>query len=99
MPLDLDSLLYPRHLHKADGLFLHVDTATEAREAVADGWQLTPVLTAEQTAAVHAAQIAAGERPADAVPVSADPAPAAKPPKAPGTPRAPRKPKAAAPEA
>jgi hypothetical protein len=35
---NLRSLQYPRHLHKPRGLYLIVDSAQEAAQAIGDGW-------------------------------------------------------------
>lgn len=49
--MDLTALEYPRHLHKPDWAFLHVDTPEQAEKALAEGWSLTPVLDASPEAA------------------------------------------------
>jgi hypothetical protein len=59
--VDLTTLAYPRHLHGPDGAYLVVHSAGHAALELANSWSLTPVLTAEQEAAVRAAQVAAGE--------------------------------------
>lgn len=38
--VDLETLAYPRHLHKGTVDYLRVDSAVEARAAVADGWRI-----------------------------------------------------------
>lgn len=42
-PTSLPLAQYPRHVHKAGGLWLEVRSEEDAATAVADGWSLTPV--------------------------------------------------------
>ena len=48
-------------VHGPNGASQRVDSRADCAEALAAGWCLTPVLSAEQKAAVYAAQLAAGE--------------------------------------
>lgn len=66
---------FPRHVHKADRQYLRVDSPEEFTAALADGWQATPVWTAQELADRRAARIAAGEPPDDPAP---EPKPVAK---------------------
>lgn len=61
------ALEYPRYVHGADGAHLLVRNESEKDAALENGYELTPILTDEQKAAVKAAQIAAGELPAEDV--------------------------------
>jgi hypothetical protein len=56
-----DQLDLPRHVHKPDGLHLHVNSVPEYEAALADGWLPMPPLTIEQAAERYAFQLAAGE--------------------------------------
>jgi hypothetical protein len=56
-----DQLDLPRHVHRAAGAFLRVDTPAEYEAALADGWLPMPPLTIEQAAERYAFQLAAGE--------------------------------------
>lgn len=38
--VDLDTLEYPRHLHKGEQAYLRVNSAEEAAAAKADGWRV-----------------------------------------------------------
>lgn len=38
--VDLDTLEYPRHLHQGPDTYLRVESADEARVAIADGWRI-----------------------------------------------------------
>jgi hypothetical protein len=61
------ALVYPRYVHGADGAHLLVHNEAEKDAALENGYELTPILTDAQKAAVKAAQIAAGELPAEDV--------------------------------
>lgn len=45
----------PRHVHKADGQWLHVATPDEFNAAIEDGWSLLPPIVAAVESVVEAA--------------------------------------------
>lgn len=59
---------YPRHVHKAGGVHLEVKSDAEKKEALADGWSLTPVVEEADEAEPEAAKPAKGRKPKAAEP-------------------------------